>query len=91
MVDLAAADLDRTAAAAVREWLRDHEVRVLNVAGPRESSAPGIAAEAAAFLRSVFERNPYTLRVLPGIKRRRHVFIAYPPAMSRHCNAARVN
>ena len=53
VVDLAAADLDRTAAAAVREWLRDHEVRVLNVAGPRESSAPRIASQVAAFLHAV--------------------------------------
>jgi hypothetical protein len=35
----------------VRRWVEEHRVRVLNVAGPRESSCPGIQAEAAAFLR----------------------------------------
>lgn len=52
LVDLTRPDLEQ-AAATVREWLDDEQVRVLNVAGPRESSAPGIAEEAAAFLRSV--------------------------------------
>jgi hypothetical protein len=33
-------------------WLRDIRPRVLNVAGPRESKAPGIAAKAAAYLRA---------------------------------------
>ena len=41
------------AAAEVRRWLADHEVRVLNVAGPRESEQPGIHDEAAEFLRAV--------------------------------------
>lgn len=50
LVDLTSPHLD-----AVRGWLRDHAVRVLNVAGPRESSAPGIAAEAAAVLRAVLQ------------------------------------
>jgi hypothetical protein len=40
-------------AAAVRAWLRASSPRVLNVAGPRESTAPGIQAEAARFLRRV--------------------------------------
>lgn len=44
-------DLRRDAATApVRAWLLAHRVKVLNVAGPRESSAPGIQAEAADFL-----------------------------------------
>lgn len=30
------------AAASFRDWLRDHRVSVLNVAGPRESTSPGI-------------------------------------------------
>jgi hypothetical protein len=37
----------------VRSWLEAEAVRVLNVAGPRESDTPGIGAEAAAFLRRV--------------------------------------
>ncbi len=34
----------------VRDWLQEHEVEVLNVAGPRESLNPGIAADAREFL-----------------------------------------
>lgn len=34
----------------VQEWLQQHAVRVLNVAGPRESRCPGIAVRAGAFL-----------------------------------------
>ena len=37
----------------VRAWARAHVVRVLNVAGSRESSAPGIYNLAAAFLREL--------------------------------------
>jgi hypothetical protein len=40
-------------AAQARDWLRDHKIRVLNVAGPRESSAPGIARQAERFLTQV--------------------------------------
>lgn len=40
-----------TEVSAVRDWLTAHAIRVLNVAGPRESTHPGIGAEAAAFLR----------------------------------------
>ena len=38
----------------VRRWLRSEQVEILNVAGPRESSHPGIAAHAAEFLTCVF-------------------------------------
>jgi hypothetical protein len=38
---------------AARAWADQHGVRELNVAGPRESSRPGIYAEAVAFLRKV--------------------------------------
>ena len=36
-----------------REWITRHHIRVLNVAGPRESKAPGIYAEAFARLRTL--------------------------------------
>jgi hypothetical protein len=52
VVDLAA-PRDPTVAT---EWLQAHAVRALNVAGPRESEAPGIHAEAAEFLRIVLAR-----------------------------------
>ena len=38
----------------VREWLCEKAIRVLNVAGPRESSCPGIMGEAQVFLLTVF-------------------------------------
>ena len=35
----------------VCRWLEEHHVKVLNVAGPRESQSPGIGAAAEEFLR----------------------------------------
>lgn len=49
VVDLAREESPR----AVRAWLRENGIRVLNVAGPRESQQPGIGRQAAEFLRSV--------------------------------------
>ena len=40
---------------ALREWLRDTPVRVLNVAGPRESGSPGIYVEARRYLAVLIE------------------------------------
>jgi hypothetical protein len=40
----------------VAEWVEQAAVRVLNVAGPRESGMPGIYADALAFLRAVLAR-----------------------------------
>ena len=45
-VDLAAA----TSARDVAEWLRHERIGVLNVAGPRESTSPGIGRQAREFL-----------------------------------------
>ena len=39
-----------------RAWLARHRVRVLNVAGPRESKRPGIYREARRVLRRLLER-----------------------------------
>jgi hypothetical protein len=44
--------------ASVTAWLEQNQVQVLNVAGPRESTSPGIAAMAAAFLRRLFSAIP---------------------------------
>lgn len=49
VVDLAA----DASPSAVDAWLHERQVRILNVAGPRESSAPGIYDEAADFLRAL--------------------------------------
>jgi hypothetical protein len=40
-------------ALALRNWLADNRVTVLNVAGPRETKSPGIRAAAVAFLRTL--------------------------------------
>ena len=40
-------------AAAVRDWLAQHRIRALNVAGPRESKSPGIYRDASQFLRAL--------------------------------------
>ncbi len=34
----------------IHDWLRRHRVEILNVAGPRESQSPGIAARASRFI-----------------------------------------
>ena len=39
--------------AAVRDWIDRTAIRVLNVAGPRESGSPGIDQQANRFLREV--------------------------------------
>jgi hypothetical protein len=39
--------------AEVRNWCLAQQIRILNVAGPRESETPGIYAQAAEFLRAV--------------------------------------
>ena len=44
------------AAETVRRWIDAHAVRVLNVAGPRESQRPGIGAQAYDFLWALFSR-----------------------------------
>ena len=38
---------------SVRDWLTEEQIATLNVAGPRESTAPGIYEEAATFLRQL--------------------------------------
>jgi len=39
---------------AVHAWVLTQQMRVLNVAGPRESSCPGIYEQAVQFLRKLF-------------------------------------
>ena len=38
---------------AFRRWLQIHNIRTLNVAGPRESESPGVYALAGEYLRAV--------------------------------------
>lgn len=44
--------------AEVRAWLDRERVRALNVAGPRESEAPGVHALASRYLRAAFAPAP---------------------------------
>jgi hypothetical protein len=41
----------------VRDWLALHTIETLNIAGPRESTAPGIGRLAAGFLRAALNPN----------------------------------
>jgi hypothetical protein len=41
-------------ASVIRQWLISESVRTLNVAGPRESTAPGITEESRTLIRSLF-------------------------------------
>ena len=43
----------------VRGWIESEAIRVLNVAGPRESQTPGIGREASEFLRAVFTEDSH--------------------------------
>lgn len=40
--------------AAVLSWSQEHDIRILNIAGPRESKCPGIYTQAKEFLRQLF-------------------------------------
>ncbi len=40
----------------VVQWMQNNAIRVLNIAGPRESSEPGIYAEARFWLDNLFEQ-----------------------------------
>jgi hypothetical protein len=54
-VDLGAVPAE-VALASIRAWLAEHRIRTLNVAGPRESACPGIAAQAGPLLLAVLSR-----------------------------------
>lgn len=43
---------------AIPEWIARHKIGVLNVAGPRESTTPGINAKTKALLRRIFGARP---------------------------------
>ncbi len=42
----------------IHEWLEANEIGTLNVAGPRESGAPGIQDKTQALMRSIFQSLP---------------------------------
>jgi len=52
-VDLGATTAEK-AAARIRAWIEENRIRVLNVAGPRESERPGIYGRARGLLEKVF-------------------------------------
>ena len=56
-IDLALVTL-ATAAICVRAWCAEHEIRILNVAGSRDSQAPGIGATTHGVLMRALAREP---------------------------------
>jgi len=50
---LVADPADLSAVSRVRHWIDAHTIATLNVAGPRESSAPGIGALAEKFVAAI--------------------------------------
>lgn len=56
-------DLRDATPSLIHDWMSANSIRVLNVAGPRESSQPGVARQAAAFLRALLHNtNPQRRR-----------------------------
>lgn len=60
-------DQDKLVAKHIREWLRCHQPRTLNVAGPRESKAPGIQVHSARIVGLILQTRAKCLcgRVIP--------------------------
>ncbi len=50
------AKTNKTPASAVCTWVERHNIRVLNVAGPRASEAPGIHAAAMSLIKQVLQQ-----------------------------------
>lgn len=50
--------LPETDTGAIIDWIRAHELRVLNVSGPSENNAPGIGALTKKLLTSVISKLP---------------------------------
>ena len=55
---------DSEAAAQIREWLLSHRPNRLNIAGPRESSSPGIYVDSRLLLTSVLQQDTLSPRPL---------------------------
>ena len=67
-------DLQNATTPQISDWLLVNSIRVLNVAGPRESSQPGITRQTVAFLRMLFEdANPARQRGQVSIASRSRV------------------
>jgi hypothetical protein len=62
-VDLASAPVSVD---AIRDWLQQHRVRVLNVAGPRESEAPGITDQSRALIKRLLRSLREDVAVVGG-------------------------
>ncbi|MCX5919334.1 MAG: molybdenum cofactor carrier, partial [Deltaproteobacteria bacterium] len=54
LVDLAR----RADPSEVQQWIQKNQIRILNVAGPREGEAVGISEEASVFIREVLKSPP---------------------------------
>ena len=45
---------DRPVTSGIETWIRAHNIRVLNIAGPRERTCPGIYTQSRQFLTELF-------------------------------------
>ena len=43
--------------AEIANWIQDHHINILNIAGPRESNSPGIYDKTLDLLNCIFEKN----------------------------------
>ena len=59
IVRLDAAPPDAATVQAVVNWIREHQILVLNIAGPRESECPGIYAAAHALILILLSELPH--------------------------------
>jgi len=46
---------EQTSIDEMRQWIAEHDIRVLNVAGPRESTSPGIYTKAKSLIKRIIE------------------------------------
>lgn len=49
-----------------REWINEHHIEVVNVAGPRESASKGIGRRAQEFIVSIFSTEVVTMEAKPS-------------------------
>jgi hypothetical protein len=42
---------------AIRSWIEENGIRIMNIAGPRESKCPGLHIKTLTFLRNLFLEN----------------------------------
>lgn len=54
LLHIALSDTDEKNSAAILAWVTEHNIRKLNVAGPRESTSPGVYAKSLVLFKKTF-------------------------------------